>query len=128
MNSNTVMIQNGETDFTKPIGTGPFKFKTFKPGDAQPVRRRTRTTGRTGKPYVDEWEDISIDDNTARLNALLSGEIDTMSQLDYAAGEGAPTTGEITVVIAAEPGPCYASTWASTPRRSTTRRCARRCG
>ena len=35
-----------------------------------------------GKPYVDEWEDISIDDNAARLNALLAGEIDMMSQLD----------------------------------------------
>ena len=35
-----------------------------------------------GKPYVDEWEDISIDDPAARLNALLAGEIDMMSQLD----------------------------------------------
>jgi peptide/nickel transport system substrate-binding protein len=35
-----------------------------------------------GKPYVDEWEDISIDDPAARLNALISGDRDMISQID----------------------------------------------
>ncbi|MBD0318248.1 MAG: peptide ABC transporter substrate-binding protein, partial [Thermoleophilia bacterium] len=53
-----------------------------------------------GKPYVDEWEDISIDDNGARLNALLSGEIDMMSQLPFAQAREQEDRGEIQVISA----------------------------
>ena len=67
------------------------------------MRARTPTTGSNGKPYVDEWEDISIDDNAARLNALLGGEIDMMSQLDFAQAKAQKETGEIQVIDAPSP-------------------------
>jgi peptide/nickel transport system substrate-binding protein len=53
-----------------------------------------------GKPYVDEWEDISIDDNAARLNALLAGEIDMMSQLEPIAAKAQLEEGRIQVLRA----------------------------
>jgi len=56
-----------------------------------------------GKPYVDEWEDISIDDNAARLNALLAGEIDMMSQLPFAQAKDQQQRGEIQVLAADSP-------------------------
>ena len=58
-----------------------------------------------GKPYVDEWEDISIDDNSARLNALLGGQIDMMSQLDFAQAKAQKKTKKIQVIDA--PSPAY---------------------
>ena len=45
VNGNTVMVQDGETNFTKPVGTGPFKFESFTPGERSHCVR-TRTTGR----------------------------------------------------------------------------------
>jgi peptide/nickel transport system substrate-binding protein len=78
---NSVIIPAGLKDFTKPVGTGPFSFRSFTPGQRS-LCVRNPDYWESGKPYVDEWEDISIDDNTARLNALLSGKIDMLSQLD----------------------------------------------
>ena len=54
----------------------------------------------TGKPYVDGLTIKSIDDNTARLNALLSGQIDAMAQLPTAQAKAHQDTGDITVLVA----------------------------
>lgn len=78
---NSVVIPVGLKDFSKPIGTGPFSFKSFTPGQRS-LCVRNPNYWENGRPYVDEWEDISIDDTSARLNALLAGDIDMMSQLD----------------------------------------------
>jgi peptide/nickel transport system substrate-binding protein len=78
---NSVIVPVGLKDFSRPIGTGPFAFRSFTPGQRS-LCARNPNYWEEGKPYVDEWEDISIDDNTARLNALLSGRIDMLSQLD----------------------------------------------
>jgi peptide/nickel transport system substrate-binding protein len=78
---NSVVIPVGLENFARPIGTGPFAFRSFTPGQRS-LCVRNRNYWEEGKPYVDEWEDISIDDNTARLNALLSRRIDMLSQLD----------------------------------------------
>jgi peptide/nickel transport system substrate-binding protein len=78
---NSVILPVGLRDFSKPIGTGPFSFQSFTPGQRS-LCVRNPNYWENGKPYVDEWEDISIDDPAARLNALLSGELDMMSQVD----------------------------------------------
>ena len=78
---NQVIIKDGTTTFDKPIGTGPFVFQEFTPGERSLCTANPNYWD-AGKPYVDEWEDISIDDPTARLNALLGGEIDMMSQIE----------------------------------------------
>ena len=87
-----MIIQDGLTDFTNPVGTGPFKFQEFTVGERS-LCVRNENYWEEGKPYVDEWEDISISDNAARLNALLAGEIDMMSQIEPTAGEGQPRRG-----------------------------------
>ena len=96
---NAVLIQNGTTDFANPIGTGPFMFKEFTVGERS-LCVKNPSYWDEGKPYVDEWEDISIDDNTARLNALLGGEIDMLSQLEPTAAKAHLDTGDIQVIRA----------------------------
>jgi peptide/nickel transport system substrate-binding protein len=75
------MIQNGATKFAHPIGTGPFKFVSFTPG-TKSVFARNDHYWIHGKPYVDQLVMNSIPDNGARYNALVSGQIDAMENLD----------------------------------------------
>src|SRR5207253_9247295 len=71
---NTWIVQKGETNFKHPVGTGPFKFQSFTPGQQSVFTRNSDYWGRHA--YVDTLKIASISDPTARLNALLSGQID----------------------------------------------------
>jgi peptide/nickel transport system substrate-binding protein len=99
---NTWIVQDGETDFTHPVGTGPFMFDSFKPG-TESLFKRNPNYWVTGKPYVDQLRITAIDDNTARLNALLSGQIDGMAQLPTADAKAHQSTGDITVLTSKSP-------------------------
>jgi peptide/nickel transport system substrate-binding protein len=99
---NTVVVQDGAKDFTNPVGTGPFMFESFTVGERS-LCRRNPNYWEEGKPYVDEWEDISIDDNAARLNALLAGEVDMISQIPFAQAKAQQERGEIQVITAESP-------------------------
>jgi peptide/nickel transport system substrate-binding protein len=99
---NTVIVQDGATDFSAPVGTGAFVFESFSVGERSLCTRNPNYWDE-GKPYVDEWEDISIDDNAARLNALLAGEIDMMSQLPFAQAKEHEGQGHIQVLAADSP-------------------------
>ena len=70
------VIQNGTKDFSKPVGTGPFKLKSFTPG-TQSVFTANRDYWRSPEPYVDTLViDSSFTSDPARLNALLAGDLD----------------------------------------------------
>ena len=99
---NTWIVQDGEKDFSHPVGTGPFKFESFTPGQ-QSVFGKNADYWMTGKPYVDTIKIVSISDDTARLNALLSGQIDAMAQLPYAQAKAHQATGDIVVLAAKAP-------------------------
>jgi peptide/nickel transport system substrate-binding protein len=96
------ILQDGETDFANPIGTGPFKFQEFTVGERS-LCVKNPNYWEEGKPYVDEWEDISITDNAARLNALLAGEIDMMSQIEPTQAKAHLEGGQIQVLRAPSP-------------------------
>lgn len=74
------MFKNGTTNFDKPIGTGAFKFVSWTRGQRSLFARFDQYR-RHGGPYLDELQIISIDDPTARLNALIAGQIDALVQL-----------------------------------------------
>lgn len=75
-----LIVQNGTKDFTKGIGTGPYKCDSFAPG-VRTVGKRFEGYWRPGKPYLDQVELIGINDATARANALLSGDVQLVSML-----------------------------------------------
>lgn len=99
---NTVIVQDGAKDFTNPVGTGPFVLDSFAVGERS-LCTRNPNYWEEGKPYVDEWEDISIDDNAARLNALLAGEVDMISQVPFAQAKEQQELGDIQVISAESP-------------------------
>jgi peptide/nickel transport system substrate-binding protein len=67
-----------------PPGTGPFKVSEFSPGNRYVFVRNDDYWGSDG-PFVDEIEFIGIQDPTARINALIAGDINVLESLDQKA-------------------------------------------
>ncbi len=75
---NTWVVQDGTTDFNKPVGTGPFVYESFSPG-SRSVFSANKDYWISGQPYVDELiVDSSFSEPSTTMNALLSGQIDIM--------------------------------------------------
>ncbi|HET7867207.1 MAG TPA: ABC transporter substrate-binding protein [Burkholderiaceae bacterium] len=72
------VVKEGTTDFSAGIGTGPYKVKEFKPG-VRSVAVRNDNYWKPNRPYLDEIEFVGITDESARVNALLSGQLDLVS-------------------------------------------------
>ncbi|WP_328935049.1 MULTISPECIES: ABC transporter substrate-binding protein [unclassified Streptomyces] len=72
----------GETsDFdTKPIGSGPFRFVSFAPGRSAVFRRYDDYW--EGAPHLDELEFVVANEESARVNALLGGQVEYAHELD----------------------------------------------
>jgi peptide/nickel transport system substrate-binding protein len=68
------------TDFKQPVGTGPFKFQSWKRGDRSLFVKHDAYWD--GAPNLDELELVSISDANARVNALRAKQIDGLSQAD----------------------------------------------
>ena len=75
------IVKEGTTDFNAGIGTGPYKVKEFKPG-VRSIAVRNEGYWKPGRPYLDEIEFIGIGDESARINALLSGELDLVGTVN----------------------------------------------
>jgi peptide/nickel transport system substrate-binding protein len=76
-----LIVKDGTTDFAAGVGTGPYKLKEFKPG-VRSVVVRNDNYWKPGKPYLDEIEFVGIGDESARVNALLSGGMDMVSSVN----------------------------------------------
>jgi peptide/nickel transport system substrate-binding protein len=76
-----LIIKAGTTDFSTAIGTGPYRCQEFQPG-VRSISVRNPNYWQEGKPYLDEVEFIGIPDEQARVNALLSGDIQLTAGVD----------------------------------------------
>lgn len=74
-------VEGGGIDMESGSGTGAFTIESFEPGIATRLLRNPNYH-KNNKPYLDEVEFINITDATARLNALLTGEVDFIQDLD----------------------------------------------
>lgn len=78
-------IVPADFDPKKPVGTGPFKYGSFAPGDRS-VSPAHKNYWRQGQPYVDELVVIDFPDDTARINALLGGQVHAIDNVPFAQG------------------------------------------
>ena len=67
----------------KQIGTGPYMLKSFTPGQRS-VHIRNPNYWRSGQPFFDQVVVIDFPDDTARVNALLSGQVDAITDVPAA--------------------------------------------
>ena len=74
--SPTAFEEQGDNDFERnPVGTGPFQFVDWKPNDSITIEKFDGYW-QDGLPKLGKVIFLSIPDNSARLNALLAGDID----------------------------------------------------
>nr|WP_203643922.1 ABC transporter substrate-binding protein [Streptomyces sp. SID14478] len=69
----TEIVPDGTTDFRKPVGSGPFTYVSFTPGGT--ARYRGWADHWDGAPHIAELEIVPANEESARLNALLSGQV-----------------------------------------------------
>jgi peptide/nickel transport system substrate-binding protein len=82
-----LIAQAGTTDFSKGIGTGPFKCKEFTPGVRSIAVRNENYWKQGGGPFVDEIEFFGIPDVGARVNALLAGDVHMVGNVNPASAK-----------------------------------------
>ncbi|GII79071.1 solute-binding protein [Sphaerisporangium rufum] len=68
------VVPDGAEDFTRPVGSGPFIFTSFQPGRSLLLRRNPDHWD--GAPYVDELQYLTANEESARIGALLGGQVD----------------------------------------------------
>ncbi|MEM9956329.1 MAG: ABC transporter substrate-binding protein [Pseudomonadota bacterium] len=73
------IIQDGVTDFSTAVGTGPYRVKEYAAGVRAIGVPFENYWGEGG--YLDELEHYGIGDSTSRLNAFLAGDVDAMVNL-----------------------------------------------
>jgi peptide/nickel transport system substrate-binding protein len=68
-------------DPKNPVSTGPWRFKSFQPARQTVLERFTNYHGTPA--YADELVLVELPDDTARVNALVSGQVDAINQVPY---------------------------------------------
>ncbi len=82
----------------KPVGTGPFTYQSFTPGQRS-VFARNQHYWKSGLPYVDTLTIIDFSDNTTLQDALTTGVIHGAGALDGPQIASLATTSGIKTVV-----------------------------
>lgn len=77
----TLGIIPTDFDIANPVGTGAFAFKSFTPGETSTF---TKYADYWGEPaFIDELQIQDFADDSSKVNALQSGQIQTVDNLPY---------------------------------------------
>ncbi|KQT46243.1 peptide ABC transporter substrate-binding protein [Aureimonas sp. Leaf454] len=76
-----IQPNGGNDDVNAAIGTGPYKLASFEPG-VRITFEKNASDWRTDRGYVDSVEIIVINDATARVAALSSGQVHYINRVD----------------------------------------------
>ncbi|WP_405940138.1 ABC transporter substrate-binding protein [Streptomyces sp. NBC_00726] len=86
-----------EGDFDHaPVGSGPFRLVSFAPGRSTLLRRNDDYW--EGAPHLDELEFVVADEESARVNALLGGQVEYAHELNPATARAHEHGGRVTIV------------------------------
>jgi peptide/nickel transport system substrate-binding protein len=78
------MVPDGFKDWAKPVGTGAYSLEKFDPG-VRISLKKTRDYWKPNSGWLDGVEVTVINDGSARLNALISGQMDAINRVDHKA-------------------------------------------
>ncbi|MBZ3901835.1 ABC transporter substrate-binding protein [Streptomyces griseiscabiei] len=81
---------------TKPIGSGPFRFVSFSPGRSAVFRRFDAYW--EGAAHLDELELVVANEESARVNALLGGQVEYAHELNPTTARAHEGKGQIEIV------------------------------
>lgn len=114
----TYILREGQPEAelrTSGIGTGPFKVQKFVPGDDVSTYVKNETYWRPGLPKVDVVELRAIPEESARIAAIQSGQIDLCWDLGRGGIEQLQSNPDVKVVTTRAPFVLTLSCWADTP-------------
>ncbi|MDQ1034299.1 peptide/nickel transport system substrate-binding protein [Streptomyces sp. V3I8] len=80
----------------KPVGSGPFRFVSFAPGRSAVFRRNDAYWD--GAPHLDEVEFVVANEESARVNALLGGQVEYAHELNPTTARAHEGRGRIGIV------------------------------
>ncbi|MFE5814712.1 ABC transporter substrate-binding protein [Streptomyces sp. NPDC056479] len=91
------IVPENATEFDKkPIGSGPFRFVSFAPGRSAVFRRHDDHWD--GAPLLDEIEFVVANEESARVNALLGGQVEYAHELNPTTARAYEGRGRIEIV------------------------------
>ncbi len=91
------IVPENASDFDKkPIGSGPFRFVSFAPGRSAVYRRYEDYW--EGAPHLDELEFVVANEESARVNALLGGQVEYAHELNPTTARAHEGKGQIEIV------------------------------
>lgn len=90
------IVPKDATAFDRPIGSGPFSFVSFKPGSSLVVKRNDAYW--EGAPHLDELEFVVAGEESARVSALLAGQVEYAHELNPATARTHEGKGRIDIV------------------------------
>ncbi|MBD3930361.1 ABC transporter substrate-binding protein [Streptomyces chumphonensis] len=91
------IVPEGPQDFdTKPVGSGPFRFISFAPGRSAVFARNDAYW--EGAPHLDELEIVVANEESARINALLGGQVEYAHELNPTTARAHEGKGRIEIV------------------------------
>jgi len=79
-----LMVPDGFKDWAKPVGTGAFTLEKFDPG-VRIILKKRADYWKPNRGWLDGADVTVINDGSARLNALISGQVDAINRVDHRA-------------------------------------------
>jgi peptide/nickel transport system substrate-binding protein len=76
-----LVVPDGYNDWSKAVGTGPYLLEHFEPG-VRLTGKRNPNYWKKDRAWVDAVDITVINDSQSRLNALLTGQVDTINRVD----------------------------------------------
>jgi peptide/nickel transport system substrate-binding protein len=89
-------------DPQNPVSTGPWKFKSYTPGQQTVLERFENYWG--PKALAEELILVELPDDTARANAMLSGQVDAINQVPFVQVSQLEGSGSIDIVASETAG------------------------
>jgi peptide/nickel transport system substrate-binding protein len=77
-----LIMPAGFDDWSRPVGTGAFEISQFDPG-VRVTATRNPNHWKAGRGHLDGYEIITINDLTARINAIISGQVQLINRVDW---------------------------------------------
>ncbi|MFG2193989.1 ABC transporter substrate-binding protein [Streptomyces sp. NPDC048639] len=90
------IVPDGADRFDEPVGSGPFRFGSFEPGRSLRLRRFDDYW--EGAPYLDALEFVVANEESARINALLGGQVQYAHELNPTTARAHEKGGRVTIV------------------------------
>lgn len=76
-----LIVPDGTKDFSDGMGTGPYMLEDINTG-VRTLTKRNPNYWKAGRAHFDEIETICIGDASTRVNALMTGQVDFVDNID----------------------------------------------